>query len=125
MIATSGGATIMAADKAELHAVALPQPGPGAAAVLAARIPEFGSPRNPCDVTAQVITDSGSLLACVDALLEDPAFGALVTSHAYAYSSATARLGVFQRQCRGQRQDRLQRMGAGMAGRTRRVRKRG
>ena len=95
VIATSRGATIMAADKAELHAVALPQPGPAAAAVLEARIPEFGSPRNPCDVTAQVITDSGSLLACVDALLEDPAFGALVTSHAYAYASATARLGVF------------------------------
>ena len=95
VVATSGGATIMAADKAELHGVALPQPGPAAAEILAARIPEFGSARNPCDVTAQVITDPGSLLACVDALLADPAFGALVTSHAYAYASATERLGVF------------------------------
>lgn len=95
VIATSGGATIMAADKAELHGVALPQPGAAAAAVLAARVPEFGSPRNPCDVTAQVITDAGSLLACTDALLADPAFGALVTWHAYAYASATARLPVF------------------------------
>jgi len=95
VVATSGGATIMAADKAELHGVELPQPGPAAAAILAGRVPEFGSPRNPCDVTAQVITDPGSLLACVDALLGDPAFGALVTSHAYAYASATGRLGVF------------------------------
>ncbi len=95
VVATSGGATIMAADKAELHGVELPQPGPAAAAILADRIPEFGSPRNPCDVTAQVITDAGSLLACVDAFLVDPAFGALVTSHAYAYASATERLGVF------------------------------
>ena len=95
VIATSGGATIMAADKAELHGVALPQPGPEAAAVLEARIPEFGSPRNPCDVTAQVLTDGDSLLACTDALLSDPAFGVLVTSHAYAYASATARLAVF------------------------------
>jgi acetyl-CoA synthetase len=95
VVATSGGATIMAADKAELHGVELPQPGPAAAAILADRIPEFGSPRNPCDVTAQVITDPGGLLACVDALLGDPAFGALVTSHAYAYASATGRLGVF------------------------------
>ena len=69
VVATSGGATIMAADKAELHGVELPQPGPAAAAILADRIPEFGSARNPCDVTAQVITDAGSLLACVDALL--------------------------------------------------------
>ena len=95
VIATSGGATIMAADKAERHGVALPQPGPEAAAVLAARVPEYGSTRNPCDVTAQVITEPGGLLACTDALLADPAYGALVTSHAYAYASATARLPVF------------------------------
>ena len=95
VIATSGGATIMAADKAERHGVALPQPGPAAAAVLAARVPEFGSARNPCDVTAQVLTEGDGLLACTGALLADPAFGALVTTHAYAYPSATARLSVF------------------------------
>lgn len=95
VIATSGGAAIMAADKAERHGVALPQPGPNAAAVLTARVPEYGSTRNPCDVTAQVITEPGGLLACTDALLADPAYGALVTSHAYAYASATARLPVF------------------------------
>ncbi len=95
VIATSGGAAIMAADKAERHGVALPQPGPNAAAVLTARVPEYGSTRNPCDVTAQVITEPGGLLACTDALLADPAYGALVTSHAYAYAPATARLPVF------------------------------
>jgi len=97
VVATSGGATIMAADKAELHGVALPQPGPAARAVLEARIPEYGSPRNPCDITAQVLTDPGSLLECTAALLTDPAFGALVTSHAYAYQSGTDRLPVFSR----------------------------
>lgn len=95
VIATSGGATIMAADKAERHGVALPQPGPDAAAVLTAWVPEYGSTRNPCDVTAQVITEPGGLLACTDALLADPAYDALVTSHAYAYASATDRLPVF------------------------------
>ena len=95
VIATSGGACIMAADKAERHGVALPQPGPDAAAVLRDRVPEFGSPRNPCDVTAQVISDAAGLLACTDALLGDPAFGALVTTHGYAYESATVRLPVF------------------------------
>ena len=77
VIATSGGAAIMAADKAELHGVTLPQPGAAARASLAAQVPEFGSPRNPCDVTAQVISDPKALLACVEALLGDPAFGAL------------------------------------------------
>lgn len=78
VLATSGGAAIMAADKAELHGVPLPQPGPAAAAVLAARVPDFGSIRNPVDVTAQVMNDPESLPACADALLDDPAYGAMV-----------------------------------------------
>ncbi|MDT7953627.1 MAG: acetate--CoA ligase family protein, partial [Acetobacteraceae bacterium] len=95
VIATSGGACIMAADKAERHGVALPQPGPEAAAVLAVHIPEFGSTRNPCDVTAQAISDAGGLAACTQALLSDPVFGALVTTQGYAYAAATARLPTF------------------------------
>jgi acetate---CoA ligase (ADP-forming) len=97
VIATSGGATIIAADKAELHGVALPQPGPEAAAVLKREVPEYGSTRNPCDVTAQVIGSSAVLGACADALLADSSFGVMVTSHAYAYESATSRLPVFSR----------------------------
>lgn len=95
VVATSGGAAIMAADKAEVHGVPLPQPGPDAAAVLADAVPEYGSSRNPCDVTAQVLTSAGGLYACVSALLTDPAYGAMVTSHAYAYEPATRRLPVF------------------------------
>ncbi|MGX7706539.1 acetate--CoA ligase family protein [Methylobacterium sp. Gmos1] len=97
VIATSGGATIIAADKAEAHGVSLPQPGPEAAAVLAAQVPEYGSTRNPCDVTAQVIGSADSLAACAGALLADPLYGVMVTSHAYAYDSATVRLPVFSR----------------------------
>jgi acetate---CoA ligase (ADP-forming) len=97
VIATSGGATIIAADKAELHGVPLPQPGSDAAAVLAREVPEYGSTRNPCDVTAQVIASSDTLAACAGALLADPAYGVMVTSHAYAYESATSRLPVFSR----------------------------
>jgi acetyl-CoA synthetase len=97
VIATSGGAAIIAADKAELHGVSLPQPGPAAAAVLTEQVPEYGSTRNPCDVTAQVLTSAGSLSACTLALLADPAYGAMVTSHAYAYESATSRLAVFSK----------------------------
>ena len=95
VIATSGGATIIAADKAELHGVALPQPGAQAAAVLAREVPEYGSTRNPCDVTAQVISSGAALGACAGALLADPQYGVMVTSHAYAYESATSRLPVF------------------------------
>ncbi len=90
--ATSGGAGIMAADKAERHGVALPQPAPHTAAVLATRIPEFGSARNPCDVTAQVIGDPDSLRACAGALLADPAYGALVVPVVYSYAPSAARI---------------------------------
>ena len=95
VIATSGGATIMAADKAELHGVALPQPGHAARTVLEAHVPEYGSTRNPCDVTAQAISDAAGLAACAGALLSDPGYGVLVTTHGYAYASATARLATF------------------------------
>ena len=95
VIATSGGAVIMAADKAERHGVALPQPGPAGAAVLAAHVPEYGSTRNPCDVTAQAISDPAGLAACTQALLSDPVYGALVTTQGYAYASATVRLPTF------------------------------
>ena len=40
--------------------------------MLLRHIPEFGSARNPCDVTAQVLTVPESFVACTDALLGDP-----------------------------------------------------
>ena len=78
VMATSGGACVITADKAELHNVAMPQPGPEALAVLEALIPEFGSARNPCDVTAQVINDPDSFIRCTGAMLNDPAYGVLI-----------------------------------------------
>ncbi len=95
VVAASGGAAIMAADKAEIHGVPLPQPNAATRAVLEARIPEFGSPRNPCDVTAQVLTDPESLNACAGALLADPAYAALVVPSVYAYEPVIKRIVAF------------------------------
>jgi acyl-CoA synthetase (NDP forming) len=78
VVATSGGAAIMAADKAELHGVPLPQPSERVQRVLSSVIPEFGSTRNPCDVTGQVVSRPQSLWQCAEALLSDPAYGALI-----------------------------------------------
>jgi acetate---CoA ligase (ADP-forming) len=85
VLATSGGAAIMAADKAELHGIALPQPSEPVRHVLEAHVPDFGSPRNPCDVTAQVVNNPQSLWACGEALLSDPAFGALIVPQPVAF----------------------------------------
>lgn len=91
---TSGGAAIMAADEAESRGIELPQPAEACRAVLADAIPEFGSARNPCDITAQVISDPMSFRRVAEALMADPAYGTLVVPFAYAYDIATPRIGV-------------------------------
>ncbi len=95
VLATSGGAAIMGADKAELHGVDLPQPEAPAAAVLAAHIPEFGSTRNPFDVTAQVINLPELMPACVGALLDDPNYTAVVVPMVFASPATAVRLPVY------------------------------
>ncbi|MCM5570503.1 acetate--CoA ligase family protein [Burkholderiaceae bacterium FT117] len=99
---TSGGAAIMAADEGELRGVELPQPGEATRAVLVDAIPEFGSARNPCDVTAQVISDPASFRKVAEALLSDPAYGTLVVPFGYAYDTATPRIGVLDALAREQ-----------------------
>jgi acetate---CoA ligase (ADP-forming) len=93
--ATSGGASIMAADKAEIHRVSLPQPSDRVRAVLEAHIPDFGSARNPCDVTAQVVNNPQSLWACGEALLSDECFGALVVPQPVAFDFHKPRIAAF------------------------------
>ena len=95
IVAASGGAAIMAADRAEQHGVPLPQPAPGVRAVLESRIPEFGSSRNPCDVTAAVLSDPESLGICANALLGDPQYGILVSPLTYGYAPSAKRPQVY------------------------------
>ncbi|MDR5804848.1 acetate--CoA ligase family protein [Caballeronia sp. LZ001] len=92
---TSGGASIMAADKAEIHGVALPQPHEENRAILDEHIPEFGSSRNPCDVTAQVVNNPSSLGAVGNALLQDDHFGALIHPSAFAADFSAQRMSLF------------------------------
>lgn len=94
VISTSGGASIMSADKAELHGVPLPQPSETTRTILEARIPEYGSARNPCDVTAQVIGDPESMFACSNALMSDPTYGTVIMAQPQAYDFATPRIKV-------------------------------
>ena len=92
VVATSGGAAIMAADKAEEHDVPMPQPSAAATAVLLEHIPDFGSARNPCDVTAQVVNNPQSLWACGEALLSDEQYGAIVMPQPVAFDFHTPRI---------------------------------
>lgn len=85
----------MAADRAEQHGVPMPQPMPEVRAVLESRIPEFGSSRNPCDVTAQILSDPEALGACATALLSDPQYGVLVSPLTYGYAPSAKRPEVY------------------------------
>ena len=92
VLAASGGAAIMAADKAEAYGISLPQPCDAVRRVLEANIPDFGSARNPCDVTGQVLNNPLSMPACSDALLSDAAYGALVVPQTLAFEMYKSRL---------------------------------
>ena len=78
IVTPSGGAGIMAADHAEFAGLSLPQPAPGTERVLRAAIPDFGSPRNPCDLTAQVATNIKSFEECMGAMLQDEQYATVV-----------------------------------------------
>ncbi len=95
VVAASGGAAIMATDRAEQVGVPMPQPMPDVKAILETRIPEFGSSRNPCDVTAQVLGDPESLQICAGALLGDPQYGVLVSPLTYGYAPSAKRPQVY------------------------------
>ena len=97
VIATSGGAAIMAADKAELHGIALPQPCERVRRALETNIPDFGAARNPCDVTGQVVNQPQSMWMCGEALLSDPAYGVLVVPQTLAHDSHKQRVAAFGR----------------------------
>ncbi|NYT63255.1 acetate--CoA ligase family protein [Alcaligenaceae bacterium] len=94
VLSPSGGAAIMAADFAELHHVALPQPSPVVAERLKQQIPDFGSSRNPCDVTAQVVNNPESLAECAEALIGDGAYDVLLLAQPQAYATAAARVAM-------------------------------
>ncbi len=78
VLSGSGGTGILAVDAAARAGVATPQPQSDTAQRLAAALPAFASPRNPCDATAQATRNPQSVLECAEALLADPGYGALV-----------------------------------------------
>ncbi|MGH8687242.1 MAG: acetate--CoA ligase family protein [Burkholderiales bacterium] len=78
VISGSGGAGVMAADKAAAHGVAMPQPLPATTDKLRTIVPDFGAARNPCDPTGQVINNPESFTGCCRTMLADPQYGILV-----------------------------------------------
>lgn len=89
VVSSSGGAGVIAADKAEKYGVPMPQPLEATTRVLRTIVPDFGAARNPCDPTGQVLNVPESFTRCVSALLEDPQYGALVLPQSLSHPEVT------------------------------------
>ncbi len=89
VLATSGGAAVISADKAEQHHVALPQLDLKTADALQKVVPDFGSVANPSDLTAEVLKTSATFTYCLDAFLADSNFSALVLPMVFAHASSS------------------------------------
>lgn len=94
IISVSGGAGVIAADKAEDWGIPLPAFAPATEAKLAEIIPPFGSPRNPCDITAELLKKPEMLERVAEVILSEPDIGALIYPHPFARDGATERMQI-------------------------------
>ncbi|MER7797126.1 acetate--CoA ligase family protein [Microbacterium sp. NPDC096154] len=89
IMATSGGAGVINADKAEEHGLTLPPLSPETVATLETIVPSFGSVGNPADLTAEVLKDPETFVRCLDAFTSDPMLGALLVPLVFAHEATT------------------------------------
>lgn len=89
IMAMSGGAGVICADKAEENGLPLPPLAPATAAVLNDVLPSFGSPANPADLTAEVLKDISTFKTSLRAFCEDPGFGAVVVPMTFVHEAIT------------------------------------
>lgn len=95
VMASSGGAAVMAADKAEELRLPLPPPAPETSARLAQVVPAFGSTANPCDLTAESLKSVQMYGDCIRAFAEDPSFAAVVVPMMSAHKPTTVERAKF------------------------------
>ena len=89
VLSTSGGASVICADKSEEYGVPLPPLAPATEAALNTVVPDFGSVANPSDLTAEVLKTAETFGFCLDAFVADPGYSALVIPMVFAHSSAS------------------------------------
>ena len=89
VMASSGGAAVIAADKAEEFGVPLPPPAAEISARLGEYVPDFGSTANPCDITAESLRSVQMYADCIRVFADDPGFAAIVVPMMSAHKPAT------------------------------------
>lgn len=89
IMATSGGAGVICADKAEQNGLPLPDLAPATRAALEQVVPEFGAVANPADITAEVLKTASSFEHCLRAFADDPGYSAVAVPLVFAHPMAT------------------------------------
>jgi acyl-CoA synthetase (NDP forming) len=89
VMSASGGAAVMAADKADELGVSLPPLADETTAKLRKKMPDFGSSANPCDITAASLHDHTMYGHCIEAFADDPSFAAVVVPMMSIFVPAT------------------------------------
>ena len=89
VMSASGGAAVMAADKADELGVSLPPLAPQTAAAMREKMPDFGSSANPCDITAASLHDKTMYGHCITAFANDPSFAAVVVPMFSVFAPST------------------------------------
>jgi acetyltransferase len=89
IMATSGGAGVINADKAAEKGLMLPEIAPATRKALEQVVPEFGSIANPADITSEALRSIASFTHCLRAFTEDPNFSAVVVPIVYAHPVAS------------------------------------
>jgi len=78
VVTTSGGACGLVSDLASGTRVEIPDFAPETKGRLAELLPTFGTPQNPLDTTGVIVNQPGLLAACVDVVMADGRFDALL-----------------------------------------------
>lgn len=89
IMATSGGAGVTCADKADRHGLPLPPLAAPTRAMLEQVVPDFGSVANPADTTAEVLKTASTFTTCLQAFADDPSYSAVVVPLVFAHPGAT------------------------------------
>ncbi|MBS7526235.1 acetate--CoA ligase family protein [Fusibacter paucivorans] len=78
VVSISGGAGVVMADACEKYQMTLPKLSGETEKELSANIPAFGSPHNPVDLTAQVLTAYEKFYHCIETVAADESVDAVV-----------------------------------------------
>jgi acetyltransferase len=82
ILSGSGGYGVLVADKCESLGLSVPEPTGATREKLEEYLPDFGSARNPIDLTAQAARDPGMLGNCLRALADDDDID-VILAHAF------------------------------------------